>query len=77
VLEVNGVEQTVVKRGTFPSSDPIFRLFAIKRASIVFGLVSGQFTEGQNRIVVKAGKSVTLVSQPDGQRFVIRLIAVG
>lgn len=77
VLEVNGVQQTVVKRGTFPSSDPIFRLFSIKRGSIEFGLVSGQFTEGEERIVVKAGKSVTLVSQPDGQRFVIRLIAVG
>jgi hypothetical protein len=77
VLEVNGVQQTVARRGTFPSSDPIFRLLAIKRASIEFGLVTGQFTQGQKRITVKAGKSVTLVSQPDGQRFVIRLVAVG
>jgi hypothetical protein len=77
VLEVNGVQQTVARRGTFPSFDPIFRLLAIKRASIEFGLVTGEFTEGQKRIVVGAGKSVTLVSQPDGQRFVIRLLAVG
>ena len=27
--------------------------------------------------IVRAGRSVTLVSQPDGQRFVIRLVAVG
>lgn len=77
VLEVNGVQQTVARRGTFPSSDPIFRLLAIKRASIEFGLVTGQFTQGEKRITVQAGKSVTLVSQPDGQRFVIRLVAVG
>lgn len=77
VLEVNGVQQTVAKRGTFPSFDPVFRLFAIRRASIEFGLVTGAFTEGQKRITVQAGKSVTLVSQPDGQRFVIRLVAVG
>ncbi len=77
VIEVNGVQQTVAKRGTFPSFDPVFRLLAIRRASIEFGLVTGQFTEGQKRIVVQAGKSVTLVSQPDGQRFVIRLVAVG
>ena len=77
VIEVNGQQQTVAKRGTFPSFDPVFRLLAIRRASIEFGLVSGEFTAGQNRIVVRAGKSVTLVSEPDGQRFVVRLVAVG
>ena len=77
VIEVNGQQQTVAKRGTFPSFDPVFRLLAIRRASIEFGLVSGEFTAGQNRIVVRAGESVTLVSQPDGQRFVVRLVAVG
>jgi hypothetical protein len=77
VLEVNGVQQTVAKRGTFPSFDPVFRLLAIRQASVEFGLVTGAFTEGQKRIIVRAGRSVTLVSQPDGQRFVIRLVAVG
>lgn len=77
VIEVNGQQQTVAKRGTFPSFDPVFRLLAIRRASIEFGLVSGEFTAGQNRIGVRAGESVTLVSQPDGQRFVVRLVAVG
>lgn len=77
VIEVNGQQQTVAKRGTFPSFDPVFRLLAIRRASIEFGLVSGEFTAGQNRIVVRAGESVTLVSEPDGQRFVVRLVAVG
>ena len=77
VIEVNGQQQTVAKRGTFPSFDPVFRLLAIRRASVEFGLVSGEFTAGQNRIVLRAGESVTLVSQPDGQRFVVRLVAVG
>jgi len=77
VIDVNGQQQTVAKRGTFPSFDPVFRLLAIRRASVEFGLVSGEFTAGQNRIVVRAGESVTLVSEPDGQRFVVRLVAVG
>lgn len=77
VIEVNGQQQTVEKRGAFPSFDPVFRLLAIRRASIEFGLVTGAFTEGQKRITVQAGRSVTLVSQPDGQRFVIKLVAVG
>lgn len=77
VIEVNGVQQSVVRRGTFPSSDPIFRLLKITRGGMEFGLVTGAFTQGQKSIAVKVGKSVTLVSQPDGQRFLIRLVAVG
>ena len=40
------------------------------------GLVSGSFSNGQETVKVKVGKTVTLVSQPDGVRYVIKLVSV-
>jgi len=75
-LEVNGVEQTVAEDGTFPEDDPIFKLVAVKKGSIEIGLVAGEFNASDQTISVKVGKSVTLVSQPDGLRYVIKLVSV-
>jgi hypothetical protein len=75
-LKVNGNQEQVSVKGTFPSYDPIFRLKKVTRTGIELVLVTGAFTEGQDAIPVKVGKSVTLVSQPDGQRFVIKLVSV-
>ena len=75
-LKVNGNQETVSVKGTFPSYDPIFRLKKVTRTGVELVLVTGAFTEGQDAIPVKVGKSVTLVSQPDGQRFVIKLVSV-
>ena len=75
-LKVNGNQEQVSVKGTFPSYDPIFRLKKVTRTGIELVLVTGAFTEGQDAIPVKVGKSVTLVSQPDGQRFVITVVSV-
>jgi hypothetical protein len=75
-LKVNSNQETVSVKGTFPSYDPIFRLKKVTRTGIELVLVTGAFTEGQDSITVKVGKSVTLVSQPDGQRFVITVVSV-
>jgi hypothetical protein len=74
-LKVNGVEQDVSKGGTFPESDPIFRLVSVGSSSVKIGLVSGEFSKGDT-VTVKVGKSVTLVSQPDGLRYVVKLVTV-
>jgi hypothetical protein len=74
-LVVNGVAEDVATSGTFPESDPIFRLVSVAGSSVKIGLVSGQFSKGET-VTVKVGKSVTLVSQPDGLRYVIKLVSV-
>jgi hypothetical protein len=76
-LEVNGVSEVVAEDGTFPESDPIFKLVKVTKGGIELGLVSGEFNAGDQTIAVKKGKTVTLVSQPDGLRYVIKLISVG
>jgi hypothetical protein len=76
-IEVNGVSEVITEDGTFPESDPIFKLVKVTKGGIELGLVSGQFNAGDQTIAVKKGKTVTLVSQPDGLRYVIKLVAVG
>jgi hypothetical protein len=76
-LNVNGVEEELSKGATFPQSDPLFRLVSISAKSVKIGLVSGSFSNGKETITVKLGKTVTLVSQPDGIRYVIKLVSVG
>jgi len=76
-IEVNGVSEEVTEGGTFPESDPIFKLVKVTKGGIELGLVSGEFNAGDQTIAVKKGKTVTLVSQPDGLRYVIKLVSVG
>jgi hypothetical protein len=76
-IEVNGVSEVVAEDGTFPESDPIFKLVKVTKGGIELGLVSGEFNAGDQTIEVKKGKTVTLVSQPDGLRYVIKLVSVG
>ncbi len=75
-LDTNGVQEELSKGSSFPASDPLFRLVSISAKSVKIGLVSGSFSNGQETVTVKVGKTVTLVSQPDGVRYVIKLVSV-
>ncbi len=74
-VDVNGVEETLSKGTPFPESDPLFKIVSISAGSAKIGLVSGSFSNGKETVTVKVGKTVTLVSQPDGVRYVIKLIS--
>jgi hypothetical protein len=76
-LTVNGVSQIVLPGGTFPVADPIFQLVSTSTSSVKIGLVSGEFSNGARTITVRLGRSVTLVSQPDGFRYTIKLTTLG
>ncbi len=75
-VDVNGVDETLSKGTPFPESDPLFKIVSISAGSAKIGLVSGSFSNGKETVTVKVGKTVTLVSQPDGVRYVIKLISV-
>ena len=75
-LDVNGTSEDVSVDGTFPASDPIFRLVALTAKSAKIGLVSGEFSTGAAAITVRRGKSLTLISEPDGMRYTITLVRV-
>ena len=75
-MDVNGTPETVAVGAPFPVADPIFRLVSLTARSAKIGLVTGQYSTGSQTVVVKLGKSVTLVSQPDGLRYRITLVRV-
>ena len=75
VLVVNDVVESVKVSGAFPADDPTFRLVAVDGSgkTISIGLVSGSFSTGAGTIELAAGETLTLVSQPDGVRYEIKL----
>jgi hypothetical protein len=75
-LTVNGVAESVLASSSFPASDPVFKLVAVKGKKIKIGLVTGSFSTGVPTIDLEVGESLTLVSQPDGIRYVIKLLGL-
>ncbi len=77
ILEINGEQEVVAVAASFPADDPAFELIAIKGSeSIEFGLAEGSFSSGIDSLDLEAGKSITLISQPDGFRYTFRLVSI-
>jgi hypothetical protein len=73
-ISVNGDVQVLAVGDAFPGNDPAFKLVSIGADSVEIGLVSGTFSTGVNTITVKVGEPVTLIGQPDGARYTIKLL---
>jgi hypothetical protein len=77
ILEINGEQEVVELEAGFPAEEPAFKLTEIEgTASIAFGLIEGSFSSGIDTLDLEVGKSITLVSQPDGFRYTIRLVQI-
>jgi len=75
-LEVNGKKEKVALGGSFPASDPVFKLVSIQGQTANVGLVSGKFSGGSSTISIDVGETLVLVSDPDKTRYVIKLTSV-
>jgi len=76
-LEINGATQDVTIGGTFPTSDPVFKLISLTSNSALIALASGsKFTNGDTGEEIKVGESLT-VNGDDGSSFSIKLLSVG
>jgi pyruvate/2-oxoglutarate dehydrogenase complex dihydrolipoamide acyltransferase (E2) component len=77
-ISVNGVTSTIGLGGTFPESDPIFKLTALNSRTARVGIVGGTYASGSQTITLrKGGKPVTLMNTADGTTYVLRLVSVG
>ena len=76
-LTVNGDVVVVAVGDVFPTADPAFRLVAIEATVVKIGLASGSFSNGVQTLDLEIGESVTLISQPDGARFTIKVTSIG
>jgi len=75
-ISVNGRPQVIRIGGSFPSSNPLFRLISISNGIAKIGLANGSYASGAQAVSVAAGRSVTLVDTADGVRYKIQLVSV-
>lgn len=73
-IQVNGRIETVRVGGSFPSSNPLFRLVSIGHGTAKIGIANGSYASGAQTIALTTGRSVTLVDTADGIRYKIRLV---
>ncbi len=75
-IAVNGVSQSVAVNGTFPTSQPTFKLVSVTKGAAKIGLVGGSYSSGAPTITLKVGKTVTLMNTADGTRYKLHLVSV-
>ena len=76
-LQVNGATEEVSIGGSFPESDPAFKLISVTSNSALVALASGaDFTNGDPSEEIKVGETLT-VNGDDGSSFTIKLLSIG
>ncbi len=75
-VRVNGTTESVTRNTPFPASDPLFQLVSLTNTTAKIGLVAGSFSNGKKTVTLKLGKVLTLVSEPDGLRYRLKLISI-
>ena len=74
-LQVNGRTQSVRVGGSFPSSNPLFKLVSVSRGLVRIGIASGSYQSGAQTVSLASGRTLTLVDTADGVRYRIRLLS--
>ena len=74
-LQVNGKTQTVRVGGSFPSSNPLFKLVSVSHGLVRIGIASGSYQSGAQSVTLVSGRTLTLVDTADGVRYRIRLLS--
>jgi len=74
-IATNGSCEIVPLNGTFPGTEDIFRVTAIGAGdtSVKIALVGGSYQSGQPTATLQRGKTLTLVNNADGTRYVLEL----
>jgi hypothetical protein len=75
-IRVNGTTESVKRDMPFPTSDPLFQLVSLTNTTAKIGLVAGSFSNGKKTVTLKLGEVLTLVSEPDGLRYRLKLISI-
>lgn len=74
-LQVNGKTQAVRVGGSFPSSNPLFKLVSVSHGLVRIGIASGSYQSGAQTVSLVSGRTLTLVDTADGVRYRIRLLS--
>jgi hypothetical protein len=74
-ISVNGAATTVAIGSLFPAGTPVFTLVSLTTSAARIGIAGGSYESGATTVVLKKGKTVTLVNTADGTRYALRLVA--
>ena len=76
-ISTNGVCETVLAKGTFPSAESVFRLVSIllDGQSVRIAIAGGSFESGVTTVTLTAGSPLTLVNTADGVRYTLALVS--
>lgn len=75
-ISVNGVDEPIAVKGTFPQEDPLFVLVGLKPKLAKIGIAGGTLDEGK-AATLRLGKKLTLVNNATGARYTLELHYVG
>jgi hypothetical protein len=73
-IQVNGQAETVRIGGSFPSSNPLFKLVSIAHGVARIGIANGSYASGAQTVTLTSGRTLTLVDTADGVRYRLRLL---
>jgi hypothetical protein len=73
-ISVNGKLESVRIGGSFPSSNPLFKLVSVSRGAARIGIASGSYASGAQTVSLVPGRTLTLVDTADGIRYTLRLV---
>ena len=75
-ISVNGAPESVKVGGTFPTSDPFFKLVSLTKKGAKISIAGGSLENGAPTITLTKNKPLTLMNTADGTRYVLRLVSV-
>jgi hypothetical protein len=76
VISVNGAPESVQVGGTFPTSDPYFKLVSLTKQGAKISIAGGSLANGAPTVTLIKNKALTLMNTADGTRYVLRLVSV-
>ena len=76
MISVNGAPETVQAGGTFPASDPYFKLVSLTKKGAKISIAGGSLANGAPTVTLTKNKPLTLMNTADGTRYVLRLVSV-
>jgi len=76
VISVNGAPESVQVGGTFPTSDPYFKLVSLTKKGAKLSIAGGSLDNGAPTVTLTKNKALTLMNTADGTRYVLRLVSV-
>jgi hypothetical protein len=74
-IQVNGRIESVRLGGSFPSSNPLFKLVSVAHGVVRIGIANGSYTSGSQTVSLPTGRSLTLVDTADGVHYKVMLVS--